>query len=736
MRTTLARRLALALVPIVLSTSLAAQEPPERERLDVRPVLEDTIPTKLYELPPLNITATRTVRDVFETAAPVSVIDQLQIRRRAPNTAADLLRDLPGLDVNGVGANQTRPVIRGQRGQRILLLEDGLRMNNSRRQQDFGELPAIVDVNDLQRVEVVRGPASVLYGSDAVGGVINLITEGVPVVEDGSVGGRLQYTFRDAGDQHRPNAEAYGRFGGFGVRVSGTFRDTEPYRAPEGTFGNVTLNEDVLVADSGVRDGNVSALVEYRFPEIHRVFAKVENYWADDAGFGFVANDALGLVNAPDIQIAYPDQDVNKVTLGYRALGLGLPVADRLDVTGYRMDNERRFALDIFIPFEDAPPGAGVVSTNENFTDVETLGFRLEAAKLLGDDVILTYGTDFFRDATFNTDETVTGVVGFGPPQFETTNAPNVPNASYRSLGVFAQADVTIADRVSIVAGARFQDVRADTDPTENLDLPPTSTSDQTVVGAANVLVEVVPYLNLVAAVGRAFRAPNLVELFFNGPTPEGAGFQVRNPDLEAEKSVNVDLGIKYRRDRVGFEAYYFRNEVRDGIRIAPTGEMVGPFPGFQNVNIDELLFEGVEVLGQVMPIEGLTVGGSYTYLDSKDVLNPNNPLGDTFSSKITGRLSYRDGDGRFWAEYRVRRNGEQKDFDAGFLNVVGETLPAFTVHDVRAGVRVLRLGRTEHHLRLGVENLTNELYAEFSNATFFRPEARRHLTLGWTTSF
>jgi len=717
----------------LLTIPLLGQDPASKKDTTAR---RDTIPTALYRLPPLNVTATRTVRDIFETAAPVSVIDALTITRRQPNSAADLLRDLPGLDVTGVGPNQTRPVIRGQRGQRILLLQDGLRMNNSRRQQDFGELPAIIDVNDLNRVEVVRGPASVLYGSDAVGGVINLISEDIPVEMDRAVAGQLRYSYSSAGTQHRPNATVFGRTGGFGFRLTGTFRDTESYFAPAGSFGDVVLDKDVLVHDSGVRDGNVSALFEYRFPSTHRLFARVDRYWAEDTGFGFVANEDLGLVGAPGIEIRYPDQDVRRFTLGYRGLDLGTAVADRLDVTAYSHDNERSLDLDIFIPFE-SPPGAGVVSQNANFTDVQTLGFRGEAGKLVGPNVVLTYGVDYFRDNTRNTDNGLSGVVGFGPPSFEETDTPTVPNARYSSFGAFAQGDVSFADRVSLIAGLRFQNVQASTKQTPGLEeLPPTDWDDQTIVGAANLLVEVLPYLNLVTAVGRAFRAPNLVELFFHGPTPEGAGFQIRNPDLKAETSLNVDLGLKYRRERVGFEAFYFRNEVKDGIRIAPTGEDIGPFPAFQNVNIDRLRFEGVELQGDVMPVTGLILGATYTYLDSQDVLNPNNPLGDSYSSKVTGKIGYRDPGDRFWGEYVFRHNGEQKDAELGFLSVIGETLPAFTVHDVRAGVRVFRLGRMEHHLRVSVENLTNELYAEFSNASFFRPQPRRSVQVGWSATF
>ncbi|HLG04677.1 MAG TPA: TonB-dependent receptor plug domain-containing protein, partial [Gemmatimonadales bacterium] len=92
----------------------------------------------------LTVTATRSPTPVFRTANPVIVADSNRIRAGLANGAAEIFREDPGLDLTGTGPNQGRPVIRGQRGQRILLLEDGIRLNNSRRQQDFGELPALV----------------------------------------------------------------------------------------------------------------------------------------------------------------------------------------------------------------------------------------------------------------------------------------------------------------------------------------------------------------------------------------------------------------------------------------------------------------------------------------------------------------------------------------------------------------------------------------------------------------
>ena len=172
----------------------------------------DSSRSRMTSLSQVTITATRTEKDVFDTPSAVSVIDSATLGRRLPNTPVDAFRNLPGLDVTGVGTNQTRPTIRGLGGQRILLLEDGLRLNNSRRQQDFGELPAIAGISGFDRVDIVRGPASVLYGTDAIGGVVNIITAPLPSVSDG-IHGWAGFRYATADQQQTPSAGLEGRFG-------------------------------------------------------------------------------------------------------------------------------------------------------------------------------------------------------------------------------------------------------------------------------------------------------------------------------------------------------------------------------------------------------------------------------------------------------------------------------------------------------------------------------------------
>jgi outer membrane receptor protein involved in Fe transport len=687
----------------------------------------------------VTVTATRTEEDTFNVPQPVLVVTEQEILERNPNSATDLMRDLPGVDVNGVGTNQPRPFIRGQRGQRILLLEDGLRLNNSRRQSDFGELPALTDIDNVSQVEVVRGPASVLYGSDAIGGVVNLIT--TTPVEGEYFNGSLGLRYSTADSQSKGQLHVKGQTGQFNYFVGGTYRSTDPYDAPGGKYGDITLDGSTTVNDTGVQDDTITARLGYLPSDGHEVFLKFERYQANQTGFGYV-DPAEYDPGAPTIRLYYPFQDVDKVVAGYRGKNLDLSWADSVDGTLYWRDNDREFNQDIFIPFG---PNSGLQLRSSNPTNVQTLGLRAEANKLVGSKQVLTYGFDWFEDDAEGSNVLSAQIIPFEPePTIDTT--PNVPNATYTSWGAFFQDQVRFTNRFSTIFGLRYQDNTSETEETEGLppDVAGVKGSDETAVWAVNLSYDATEHVKVVGTVGRAFRSPNIIERFFGGPTPEGGGFQIPNPDLKAETSINYDIGLKYRRRNVHFEIAAFQNTIDNGIRIAPVldqdgNQVIDPdtgLPVFQNVNVDELEYTGIETVLDWAFARGFSLGFNYTYLDAEDVRDPDDPIADSYSDKVNLRLRYDDPGGRFWAEYHFRRNGDQDDVDLGLDNPIGDQFPAFNVHALRGGVTLFRDQTMTHRLGLAVENLTDELYAEFSNASFFRPEPERNFIVTYRLDF
>ena len=704
----------------VCASALGAQQTPIDSTR--RPIALDAV----------TVTATRTARSTFDTPQPITVIDSAVIAEKQPHGIADLFRDVAGLDASGVGPNQRRPEIRLQRGQRILLLEDGLRLNNARRQQDFGELPALAGLNGVHSVEVVRGPSSVLYGTDAIGGVVNLVTSRVPPsLPSGDVSGSLTYRYGSAGDASMPSGSIATRVGRVGVSATFAYREAADYTAPGGSFGDITLASPTQVFDSGIRDRSLAGELSYDLAATSAAFVRAETYRADEAGFGYVDPALLG-DDQPTIQILYPDQAYARYTVGYRARALSTPVATRAEVTVYTQRNKRHLNNLIFVPMS---PTMNMDSRSFNYTDLETFGGRVELAKSVGRHVF-TYGVDAFQDRSRNTDSSWTLMTGFGPaPITRTSNVPSVPNAVFRSAGAFTQIELRPFDRLTTIVGGRVQDVSAETRPTPNVTTPLRTGRSRTAVWSANALYRLMDGLNLVTAVGRGFRAPNLVERFFEGVAPEGNGFQRANADLSAETNINVDVGVRFRRGVVYAESFVFRNDIANAIRAEATGETVNGMPAYQNRNVGKLRVDGLELVTGVQLPLGVDASVSYTRFDGTNVTFPTSPVGDSYASKVVGDIAYRPLNGWFTLGYTVRRQGEQRDVIVG-TNPIGEVIPAFTVHAARASARLFdRLG-FRNTLVLSAENLGNTLYAEFPNASFFRPEPARSLALSLVTTF
>ncbi len=691
-------------------------------------------PELKYEV---TVTATGVKKETFKIPKPVSIVPESVIDTKAPNNITELMADLPGLDTVGVGANQSRPVIRGLRGQRILLMENGIRMNNSRRQQDFGEIPALVDVSAVSRVEVVRGPASVLYGSDAIGGVVNVITRMPDFDPTGNeIHGNVGYRYSSADTQHKGFANFNGHVGRLVFAISGNYRNAEAYDAPAGTFGAIELSEETPVNDTGVQDNGLNLALDYKLTKDSGITFKYEYYKANDAGFGYVDPDIYDPGSAL-IRILYPNQQVNKYTLRYEDNALNFLLADHMNFTAYHRRNKRDLEMNITVPFNMPwAPEAGMNMQSVNFTDINTFGFRLEFRKVAFSDHVVTYGVDLFNDNTFNTDENTTTITGFGPPMVTIDNTPELPNARYRSYGFFIQDDIPIARRTNMIVGLRYQNVNAKTKDTAGLkQYSPVSSTDRTVVGAVNLIQGITDNFNLFASAGRGFRSPNLIERFYHGLTPEGSAFQSRNPDLEAETSFNIDLGFKYRLRNVYMEASYFWNTIYDGIRVGPTGVMINGIPEYRNTNIDKLRIQGIELQGRLMLDAGITLAANFTKITSEDIGNPDIPYTDTFSSKLNLSARYDQPSGLLWAEYALRINGDQKDVVLGD-NPIGPIIPGFTVHNACFGVHLFRKSATPMRVGIIVANLTNELYSEFANASFFRPAPKRQVILTWSMGF
>ncbi|NJM54176.1 MAG: TonB-dependent receptor plug domain-containing protein, partial [Blastocatellia bacterium] len=129
----------------------------------------------------VTVTATRTQVSTEDTAVPVTVLSRERIERQNVNTIGDVFRDLPGVSTVNEGAFQVRPRIRGLDSNRILILVDGERLNNARTSTGQSGIEiGLVETEQIETLEIVRGSGSVLYGTDALAGTVNIITKDAP----------------------------------------------------------------------------------------------------------------------------------------------------------------------------------------------------------------------------------------------------------------------------------------------------------------------------------------------------------------------------------------------------------------------------------------------------------------------------------------------------------------------------------------------------------------------------
>ena len=557
------------LVPVLLATSSERTRAQEAGSAD----------PAVVELDRVVVTATR--RPDAAPVAAVTVVDEDRLQDLHPEVATDVLRGTPGVFLEANGPGQGNVVVRGLKGSEVLHLVDGMRLNSAFFRAAPSQFEAVVDPFNLARVEVRRGPSATLYGSDAMGGVVQFLTpEERFSGADWQGRGSFRALYGSADDTTAGRVQ--GAFGtekfSFSAGLSG--QDVGPRRT---AFPSQSANRTNDPPRTDTPNGTAFTTRGTDAKALWKPFAGQElmaswqDYSADLPSYNEVV-PGYAAARGQDEAILKPRRRFEH--LRYVVDNPWAGVVDRVEAHLARQWlNDDRHTL---------PVGTPVVQDEINVSRLD--GLTLEAVSTPGPHT-LTYGLDLYHDMVVSQRQNIT------PAGASSVTAGRYPDGGRTSsLGIYLTDQWRLLRTVTADLGGRV--TRTDTTvPVVPSPAGPgvgAQLSDTSPTGQAGLAWRFAPGFTLAGTAARSFRSPDLNDLAQFGPRPNNR-YSQPNPDLKPEILNGYDLSLRYRRGILSTELTGFYNDYRDRITVVPTGNLVGTRIETQSRNISRARYYGVE---------------------------------------------------------------------------------------------------------------------------------------------
>lgn len=709
----------------------------------------------------VNVTAERRQVSSEETTAPVSVLDREQIDRKAVNTIGDVFRSLPGTSSVNEGGFQVRPRIRGFDSNRVLVLVDGERLNNSRTAtaQSGVEL-GLVDTGSVESIEVVRGSGSVLYGTDAMAGTVNIITRDTPLRRDAGFhfGADLDTFYSSNENGRRGTASVTGASKYFAFRVSQSLERFGNYKT--GRPGTVFLNDfrtaggaitnDGEVQNSQTHGGNTRAIGRFFVNDKSSLKFSYDRRRESNIGSAGLVGTFTGF---------FPFSDRDKFSGRYDTVAIN-KYLQRVSVSGFYQKQQRDFTNILTVP-PVLPFFPGIYQRSETITNTRTTGFDVQTDWLLGKRNNLIAGASYFRD---NNNDRRT-VISASTPTSATqriTNTKSVPDAHLANIAAFAQDEFRVNNRLMLTGGFRFDNFKTVSAPTTGFALPNLTPSqvaflgigglasgmnvtNNAVTGDAGAIYKIDRHFTLSGRVGRSFRTPNIFELFFSDSGSIANSFQVGNSRLKPETGTNVDTSLKFKSEHFVGSFTFFHNSYKNLLATVPAADAAGTpifITGsgarvYQTQNIDRATIQGFEGEFEApfkIHLGYLTPNGNVSYLRGDDTAK-HEPLNFISPLRTNVGVRWNNFGKAYFFDYNVRIATTQRRLSNSFLAPVnqggnGGPEPGYVVHDMSGGYYFRKNDRYNFSINLGVSNLFNRAYSEQFT---FAPARGRSFTIGTT---
>lgn len=681
----------------------------------------------------VTVSASGSERTLAETPGQVDVIGAEEISTLGHTNVGDLVKYTPGVYVDGdvtrLGTSGFN--IRGIGGNRVLTRIDGV---PTAEQFDFGPFSVTqyaLDVDALERAEIVRSAGSALYGSNALGGVVSLETRG----PRSYLAGDSQHLSLRGGYDGRADelsetlVYAYGTDRWQGSVLFGR-RDGEQLD----NQGEIASDDFTRTRPNPIdrRQNNLLAKVNHSASG-SELQGTLE--WFD----GRSETEVLS-ARAPASPFADEVLDSDAVDTQERlrlsvrqTLVRDTVLLDSLLWRGYwqAADTEQK-VTEVRLPSEQLADRFGILTF-----DQDTYGFDVEARKGFGERQtnLLTYGLALRRDTFDQLRDRTDTFRDTGEPVPTTLALPSkyFPESEVDELGAFVQAEIDLwQGRLRLVPGVRFDRYSLDANENDRVFLegnpgtpPPADLTDQAFSPKLGMIVDLTDELSAFAQYARGFRAPPMSSVN-NGFTNRAGGYRtLANPDLEPETSDNLEVGIRGSYRRGSFSAVAFDNRYDDFIELLTLG--FNPQEGlieFQPQNVNEVRIEGFELSGELRFGSRWLLRGAYSRTEGEN-RTAGEPLESIAPHTLVAGLRY--GADRWGSELTVTAVEDKTADDLPTDSTQFQT-PAYETIDVAAWLRLT----DRFSLQATGWNLTDETYWIWANA---RGQAEGSATLDRYTS-
>jgi iron complex outermembrane receptor protein len=631
-------------------------------------------------LPGIQVTASAAASEVSAVAQATSQLAGRALEREMGGTLAHTLRAQPGVAMRFMGPAATMPVLRGLTGDRVLVLHDGQRTGDLAGSAD--DHGVTVDPLSAQRVEVVRGPATLLYGNNALGGVVNVISDDIPT----HVPGRMEWS-------------------------AGAHTES----AYPGAAGNVKVTAPLGGAWAGTLRMGARTTGDMRIPTDAVLGSRLRNTDTDSW------NAALGLGHAGE-----------RVEGGFAArtytFGYGLPVppgAAPVSLRGRRYELRAggeaqlpssflaRVRADAAVQdyaHDELDDDAG--SVLQRFAlRTRTAGVRVHQrpGRVLSDGAWGASALSKAYDAT-------------GPQAL-------TPQADSRGLGVFGFQELRLVGGVALQLGGRYDDYRIASGTSEKFG-PGRAREFRALSGSAGLRAPLGGGWSAAVSAARSFRAPTVEELFSAAAHAGTGAVELGNPALRAEHGFSVEGLLRVQAPRWTGQLAAYRNRISDFVYLSARGDTL-----LYGVRLPVLeyaqgtaVLRGVEGAVEVAATRSLVLGvmGDWLHAEHAD----GTPLSFMPPPRLGSTVRWDDGRWSLGAdlhhEMRQDRTGAADELPT----------PAHTTVRLTAGVRLPWAGSL-HSITLRAENLTNEMHREAtSRIKDFAPGPGRNLSLLYRVVF